>query len=143
MAGVFTTLVWYGKEREKEIQATLKRNLKTAAVLLEKDIKVSLVIPGDYRSYKRTKSGKVHWSSSPGHPPARDSGRLSASISYVIEGTGTEMHAKVGTRVEYARALELGCWMWGQRGAHMAPRPFLMPALERCKPRIREIMGEK
>lgn len=54
--------------------------------------------------YQRTKSGKRHYSSEPGSPPAIDSGRLVGSFEVKSSRTSVE----VGTNVVYAKWLEAG-----------------------------------
>ena len=61
-----------------------------------------------------------------------DTGRLRASINYSVE----KDVAKVGTNVEYARAIEYG-------SSKKAPEGFLRPAVDENIRRIKNIMGAK
>lgn len=70
--------------------------------------------------------------SSPGEPPAVVTGRLRASITMRVESEDGKPAGYVGTNVEYASSLEYGT-------SKMAPRPFLVPALEANKPKIRDL----
>lgn len=107
-----------------------------------------------HRKYFRTQAKKEHWSAKPGEAPHVDTGRLRASITWAIsEGMrqGTDIKgaaaepedavgtparearriiAVIGTNVKYARALEFGT-------RHMAARPFLRPALEKARAKIK------
>lgn len=105
------------------------------------------------RMYTRTKKKKIHWSSPPGEPPHVDTGRLRASISWILstdtadrgvvggkaeqedavsrpESRPNEIIAVVGTNVEYGKFLELGT-------EKMKARPWLRPALEKAIAQIR------
>lgn len=105
------------------------------------------------RAYTRTKKKKTYWSSPPGEPPHVDTGRLRASITWAIsEGAqqGDALRTKaqsgdqvgrpdreakriiavIGTNVKYARSLEFGT-------RHMKARPFLRPALEKARAKIK------
>ena len=69
---------------------------------------------------------------------------VSVSVAEVIEGSIThEIHptepiARVGTNLEYGRALELG---YAPR--NLAPRPYLRAALHKNRKRILAIFAEK
>ena len=144
-------------------QATVKTDqlakmaVQTACLLVEREAKTSMTAGkglshADYmgrRQYKRQKKGKGKWhsASAPGQPPAVDTGRLRASITWNIENrnkshpytftegadttdvpaTGTgfmKIIGLVGTNVSYGPLLEAGT-------SKMAARPWLFPALKR------------
>lgn len=86
--------------------------------------------------------------SAPGEPPKKQTGRLFKSIVQETSLDGDEVVTRVGTNVEYARALEFGFMgtvtvkehtrtrggkshkvRSHQRRSHQAARPFLRPAL--------------
>ena len=81
-----------------------------------------------YRSGGRSYS---HVASKPGDPPNTDTGALVRSINVEIRPDGTF----VGTTLEYAPFLEFGT-------ARMAERPFLNPALEQNKNKIRQLIEQ-
>lgn len=107
-----------------------------------------------HRKYYRTKAKKEHWSSKPGDAPHVDTGRLRASITWAIsegaqqgdqvrgsaatqdDAVGRPDHeanriiAVIGTNVKYAKPLEFGT-------RHMSARPFLRPALEKARAKIK------
>lgn len=106
------------------------RSIMALALLLVRQIKVTLSTPGRGRFYvsrrtreqgKRRKNGKpiMHRASAPGDPPAVDLGQLRGSID--MERLGYAK-ARVGTATVYAPALEGGT-------TRIAPRPFFRPAL--------------
>lgn len=66
-----------------------------------------------------TYRGRPHQASAPGEPPAKRSGRLLGSSSYVVRGS---RQMEVGESVEYALYLEEGT-------VKMAPRPHLIRAV--------------
>jgi HK97 gp10 family phage protein len=70
-----------------------------------------------------------HQASAPGEPPATDTGKLVGSIVADAEG----LRAWVVARSVYAIWLEYGT-------SSMAPRPFLVPAAERNRQRIGELI---
>lgn len=95
--------------------------IRSIASNVEAVVKTSMK-PGNYRVYKRTKSGRVHRSSAPGNPPAPDTGALKTNITVVKKGHGRYW---VQDGVEYGIYLELGT-------SRMAARPFMVPAIERA-----------
>lgn len=95
----------------------LGKYLTKLAIQVDRAAKKSMK-KGTGRTYRR---GKVtHQASSPGQPPAVDTGRLRSSITYEIGTNGRVLVARVGTNVSYAKHLEL-------------TRPFLRPALQTVK----------
>lgn len=75
-----------------------------------------------YSNYSTGGRASGHFASAPGEPPASDTGRLLSSIHHKILVENT-VFARIGSDVQYAIYLELGT-------RHMAPRPFLRPALD-------------
>ncbi len=71
-----------------------------------------------------TKRGKQHQASAPGEAPATDTGYLANSIQ--VDYEPGNLSAAVTVSAEYGEVLELG-------GRNIAPRPYLMPALEKEK----------
>ena len=65
-----------------------------------------------------------------------DTGRLRASITHEIEKTKDETIGRVGSNVEYAVYQEYGT-------SKMRGHPYLRPALERNKGRIKQLLGGK
>lgn len=78
-----------------------------------------------YQIQNASGSYRTHQASAPGDPPAVDTGKLIRSIETEQDGAS----AAVIVRAPYAYLLEFGT-------RHIAPRPFLGPALEKLRKRI-------
>lgn len=112
-------------------QQEVKKALFVAGSYVEQDAKVSIA-QGEKtgRVYKR--GNVTHRASAPGEAPASDTGRLVNSIN--VRPAEGELAVDVvagGGIVKYARMLEFGT-------SKMAARPFLFPALEKNKQKIRK-----
>ena len=92
---------------------TIAREINTAAV----------VSMGEEKHGRMYDVGGVaeHQASAPGEAPAIDTGYLANSMTAELLNSET---AIVYTNAEYAEELEFG-------GSHLAPRPFLQPAVSR------------
>lgn len=88
--------------------------------------------PRDGRTYRRR--GVEHVASSPGYPPAPDTGRLRKSLRSEYNPSGLSGEAIAST--EYAESLEYGT-------AKMAPRPFMRPALANKKDEITKTINDE
>lgn len=110
------------RARGEKVNTNLGKAIKSACLIVEREAKVSMSPNGP---------------SSPGEPPAVDTGRLRASITHRLEGGGRDTRTKgyVGTNVEYAPYLEFGT-------SRMAARPFLTPALEKHREEIKRLIGD-
>lgn len=140
-------VVWRGEAFMGRARSNYLDALKTAGAHMEGVIKKSMR-PGTGRVYRR--GNITHRASAPGHPPAVDTGRLRASITFNWSGSGlgrknpdspvsasregdgigepsspkNRLRCVVGTNVRYGKSLELGT-------PRMSPRPFLRVALEK------------
>lgn len=102
------------------VRAQKQRNLAEAAAYLEAEWKKTVGVQG-------TRSRP----SAPGSPPHRVTGALQASLSAkVTDGLITVTGSKVGGYLED-----------GTR--RMAARPHRGPTLDRCRPRMLEILAKK
>ena len=129
----------------------LDRALKGVPELVNKEVNIAL-----FASAKRVeaeakrsiaaggKTGRIyrrrtvtHQASAPGEAPATDTGRLVNSITAYPAPQGKRESTVVAGRgtVLYAALLEFGT-------RHIAARPFLFPALEKCKDWIRERLAK-
>lgn len=112
-------------------------DLRRRAVDVEAAGKRLLSQHGTGRVYKKTKPNRIHQASAPGEPPAPDTGLLRAALSHEIGQDADGLYADIGYGInpesttereddtpiaDIAEYLELGT-------RHMAPRPFLRPAL--------------
>lgn len=84
------------------------------------------MVSGHGRTYKVSKSGALHQASAPGEPPAPDIGNLKNSIEATQQ---RRLLWWVHDGVEYGLYLELGT-------SRMAPRPFMVPAVEKIRPQF-------
>ena len=117
---------WLTTEAENEI----KVRLFSSANLVEAEAKQSIqrgVKSG--RIYKRR--SVVHQASAPGEPPASDTGFLVSNITKTaVEKSGTALSISVESKAKYSKFLEFGT-------RKMSARPFLQPALEKNKTKIK------
>lgn len=99
---------------------------------MEREIKESLNVGGRLAG-KGPRGGKLRTHSAPGEPPRKQSGRLQASIGYLvyISKGAKQFFLDIGAirkvsagEVVYAEGLELGT-------SRAAPRPFLAPVVMR------------
>ncbi len=81
-------------------------------------------------SYTKYNPRRTHTASAAGQPPATDTGFLVNNIVLDIDTNG--LGANVESRADYSQALEFGT-------SKMAARPFMQPALEENKPKIRRL----
>ena len=81
-------------------------------------------------SYTKYNPRRTHTASAAGQPPAADTGLLANNIVLDIDANG--FGANVESRADYSTALEFGT-------SKMAARPFMQPALEENKPKIRRL----
>lgn len=120
------------KGKREQIEPNMRKALTSCALIVEREAKESMR-PGDGIAYKRR--SVIHIASSPGNPPAVDTGRLRASITHRLEWEAGGAAAYVGTSVEYARHLEFGT-------SKMEPRPFLRPAVLINRQKIAETIAK-
>lgn len=79
-------------------------------------------------TYTKYNPKRTHTASAPGSPPNSDTGYLANNIHFVIDSDG--LGASVESRAEYSEYLEFGT-------SKMRARPFMQPALEENRPKIR------
>ncbi len=72
--------------------------------------------------YTANRNAYPHTAAAPGYAPNTDTGRLVSSIKFVFSQTNGE----VSTNLQYGKYLEFGT-------SRMAARPWLIPALEKNK----------
>lgn len=82
------------------------------------------------RSYRKYNPNRIHVASQAGNPPNTDTGFLANNVHIVIDPD--RLGASVESRAEYSANLEFGT-------SKMGARPFLHPALEENKPKIRAL----
>jgi len=86
--------------------------------------------------YRGTHHDIEHRASAPGEAPAVDAGMLRRSITHDISQDGAQVVGRVGSTITdppYGSYLEYGT-------SKMAARPWLGPAIEKSKDRIRQLL---
>lgn len=120
-------LKWYGPKVLAATTERLERNLTRAAEWLKTYIQKSMKKGGG-----GLRRGRPVRRSQPGEPPFVQTGRLRQSI--FVRRKKLARH--IGVAVEYGIILELG-------GRHVAPRPFLRPAIEKNKERLKQMISAR
>lgn len=111
----------FGEEFRKEIQThnrIIAESVRTAAI---KRIQRG---PATGRVYEKYKPRRSHQASAPGQPPMSDTGTLASSVA--VADVPGRSEVRVGTPLDYGRALELGT-------KNIRPRPWLNPSLEEAR----------
>lgn len=80
--------------------------------------------------YEKYNPRRTHRASAAGEPPASDTGYLVNNIAVDVDNDG--LGASVESRAEYSSYLEFGT-------ENLAARPFMQPALEENKPKIKRL----
>ena len=108
-----------------QILRALPGNQRQAVETIAREIVTVAVV-----SMGEEKHGRIddrgHQASAPGEAPALDTGFLANSLTAEVTGPAS---AIVYTNAEYAQELEFG-------GSHLAPRPFLQPAVRVVTDRV-------
>jgi HK97 gp10 family phage protein len=124
------------KRKLRALDANAKNPVRQAiaagALAVEREAKTSV--------QRGTRTGRVyfrgtrkHQASAPGEPPKSDTGYLAAHITTVVDLDG--LGASVESQAAYAKALEFGT-------TKMAARPYLFPAFEKLKTKIKQRVGD-
>jgi len=118
-------------------QAKMEEQLGRAVRLAAQDIRNACIISIS----KGSRTGKIyragtdreHQASAPGEPPKKDNGGLTDSLDFKMTGKLSAISGSIAgdVVVEYAKSLEFGT-------RKMAPRPFLVPAVEKMRPKFNE-----
>lgn len=136
--------------------AELKKNLATLENFFGVEVKDALVMGGllveteakksiqevgmgtHVIRYRNGGSKKSHIAAKPGIAPNTDTGALVRSVVTEIKGDSVF----VGSSLEYAAYLEFGTLNKADGSEHNAARPFLQPALEANKGKIKDLFAE-
>ena len=87
----------------------------------------------DGKVYQTYIPRRTHQASAAGQPPATDTGFLVQNINLKIDADG--LGASVESNADYSAALEFGT-------RKMAARPFMQPALEENRPKLRRLVKD-
>ena len=113
---------------EKELMHLVQRS----TTLVEGTAKESILSGGTGITYQKYNPRRQHTASAEGEPPASDTGFLVGSISSNVKKQGTAVVGQIIASASYAPHLEFGT-------STIRPRPFMQPALERNRPKIKRI----
>lgn len=121
----------------KNYSSSMKRKIKdtmnVAGMLVRNTAVISILSGGKSgKVYEKYNPRRTHRSSSDGQPPASDTGFLASNIVLNVDRDG--MTATVESRAKYSVHLEFGT-------QKMKARPFMQPALEENKPKIRRMFA--
>ena len=133
-----------------KVESTNPKGFEKYSKTFKKDFKNRLFLAGNmvrntavFSILSGNKSGKVyekynprrtHRSSGEGQAPASDTGFLASNI-VLSKINEQEMSIEVESRAEYSQFLEFGT-------QNMKARPFMFPALEENKPKIRRMFKQ-
>lgn len=114
-----------------------KSGLADVGVEVVNEVRRLLSQRGSGRVYYRRGPGRGarHQASSPGRPPAVDTGQLRASYHWQTGDDAQGPYVDIGTNDKKARHLEMGT-------RRMRPRPHLRPALNRVQGRITQLVAQ-
>ena len=118
-------------KRVREYNTGMRSLVKKAALITFNNALMSLQggnKTGD--TVQKYNPRRVHTQSAPGEAPATDTGYLASHLQFKIDADG--LGADVESTAEYSSYLEFGT-------SQMAERPFLQPALEEARPKIRRL----
>jgi len=87
------------------------------------------------RTYEKYNPRRTHTASAAGQPPATDTGFLVQNITSQVKSEGTKVIGQIVASAPYAKPLEFGT-------TQMSARPFMQPALNKNKPKIKKIFKE-
>lgn len=83
-------------------------------------------------TYQKYNPRRTHTASTAGNPPNTDTGYLVSNIHLVVDSN--KLGCSVESRADYSESLEFGT-------SRMAARPFMQPALESQRPKIRSLFA--
>tara|TARA_R100000773_G_C4157821_1_gene77030 strand:- start:164 stop:598 length:435 start_codon:yes stop_codon:yes gene_type:complete len=119
----------------KSFQIQLKRTLGKAGMMVRNTAVQSILSGGKSgKVYEKYNPRRTHRSSGEGQAPASDTGFLASNI-VLSKINEQEMSIEVESRAEYSEFLEFGT-------QNMKARPFMFPALEENKPKIRRMFKQ-
>ena len=123
------------KNYSKSIEKELKRNLRIAGMMVRNTAVLSILSGGKSgKVYEKYNPRRTHRASGEGQAPASDTGFLASNI-VLSKINDQDMSIEVESRAEYSEFLEFGT-------QNMKARPFMFPALEENKPKIRRMFQQ-
>ena len=136
MSGIKTTVTRQSNRQrvDRNYVKAAQRAVKLSAVMVH-GTAVQSITDGNKsgETYTKYNPRRTHRASAAGEPPAADTGYLHNNIIFDIDADG--FGASVERRAEYSEALEFGT-------SKMQARPFLQPAVEENRPKIRALITQ-
>ena len=137
--GGIQNLQGFQKKLKKRIvdnpEKHLKKLVQRSTMLVESTAKESILKGGTGITYQKYNPRRQHTASAEGEPPASDTGFLVSNITSNVKQQGTSVVGQIIASAPYAPHLEFGT-------SNIRPRPFMQPALERNRPKIKRIFKE-
>ena len=119
----------------KNPERKLKKMVQRSTALVEGTTKQSILKGGTGKTYQKYNPRRTHTASAKGEPPASDTGFLVSNITSSVRKQGTSVVGQIVAAAPYAPWLEFGT-------STIEKRPFMQPALERNRPKIKRIFKE-
>lgn len=116
-----------------QIERKSQKNMIKAMTLWRSSLMEVLSGTRSGNQYKVPFTAQTYTASAPGQAPAVRTGALKASYKIQISGNG--LAGRLNSTLAYAAHLEYGTYK-------MEPRPHLVPAFNRVRSRIEQIMSE-
>ena len=127
------------KHMVKNPELHVRSLIRRSTTLVEATAKESILKGGTGITYQKYNPRRQHIASAPNEPPASDTGFLVNSISSRVRKKDKEVIGEVIASAPYAAWLEFGTEAMLKKGG---ARPFMQPALERNRPKIKRIFKE-
>lgn len=133
----FKNIDAFKKRLKNRLQTKAHKNafnaVKDSALVVEKFAQESIKKGGSGKTYELYNPRRTHTSSKAGEPPATDQGELGKNISINIkQNKDGSVVGQIISSAPYSKALEFGT-------INMSPRPFMQPALNKNKNKIKQI----
>jgi len=120
------------KHMVKNPELHIRSLIRRSTTLVEGTAKQSIMKGGTGITYQKYNPRRQHTASAKGEPPASDTGFLVSNITSSVKQQGTSVVGQIVASAPYAPYLEFGT-------STIDPRPFMQPALERNRPKIKRI----
>ena len=137
--GGIQNLQGFQKKLKKRIVDNPEKHLKNlvqrSTTLVEGTAKQSITAGGTGITYQKYNPRRQHTASAAGEPPASDTGFLVSNITSNVKKQGTSVIGQIISSAPYSAYLEFGT-------SDIEPRPYMQPALERNRPKIKRIFKE-
>lgn len=134
--GAKVELVFHTKEVIRTIENMAFKRMLEAANEVRNTVLETLSGSRSGRTYKVPGTRRTYTASAPGQPPAVATARLRQSVKTSIEVENRAVVGKVGTDLEYGKALEFGT-------KNMAARPWLKRSFDESMDKVKGIFGKK